>query len=1284
MSSPASLLLWLVACAAAIPVCAQTQWQAEYHGNFGNETLKAVVSGIVPAELLVMDSEGVNGNDLRITTLSSGGSSSWTFTHDSGDDDRARAATFLGVACSVLYEVFNGTDWDVRVTAFQQTGSIAWSHTYSSGADDIAGGLVKNFANELFVASAIHNGTDYDWLVVRYNSSGVAQSAQVLDWGADDIPTCLAADNAGNVYVAGTSDDGASGGVNVRIAKFTSTGAVAWSVPYDGGVGADTAKEIACDTSGNCYVVGSAATSQGDDVLLLRVTTAGTVDWNRRFNGGVAGVNLPGGIARDSSGGCVLNGSVYNGADYDWFTAAYDNTGTQSWRDDFATAGVDELAQDIAIDGNDDTASVGIVGSGSGTSLWTLLIDDTGARTWTDSMARPGLTGGFAAYRDNGLPRVAATFAHNGNTDCAVRAFNSGGTLSFSNKQPADDRVQIYAAACDSAGNTYVAGEQEILSSYRALLVKYDSSGQQEWVRVYGDNFGRWKGLAIGPGGNVCVTGEVFGVSNWTAVTACYTPSGALAWAATYASPSGRGVDIEVDSAGNVYSAVWGRTAAYSGSGEDLLVLTYDSGGTPGWTYLYATSREDRPVDLTRDAAGNLYIVGDVDTDLAGTGWVNFLTIKLDAAGNEQWVRNYDFGGSDDHAHSVVVDAAGNVYVAGTCWDSGVGTGVISYDSGGNLRWDETEFNTPSAAPVDMILNGNNEVCVSSTKNSTTAGTNILLLRISASGTRLGTTVHDVAGFDDKSAQIVADSQNRLYIIGSAHITGSDEEIYVARFSAGGAFEWEDIYGAGGFDDTGTAIVIDPTDDMPVAVGALEPNPGDPIVLRKFSAGQNPTDIQLSASDVDENSAASTVVGMLAASDPTIGDTHTFTLVTGAGSTHNAQFTIVGNELRVATPPDYEAGATRSIRIRATDSALLYYEKAFTIDINDLNETPTGAALSSQSVAENLAAGQVVGQFSAFDPDAGDTHSYTLVSGTGSSGNALFTISGADLLTQAVLDFESAATHSIRVRATDSGGLFTELVLVITVVDANDSPTALMLTSVSVPELHPIGTTVGTFSSTDQDAGDTHTYALVSGTGDTGNASFAVNGDELLTAAVFDFSVQSSYSIRVRTTDSLGSTFEQVFSITITLYDAPTDIQLTNAAIDENLPVGTPVGVLSAIDPTASDSHTFTLVAGLGDSGNGSFSISGNQLVSAISFNFETTSSYSVRVRATDTTALTLDKVFIITINSVTDGSGGGDDGEEEDAGCRVGSGDAAPWFALLAMLLALAWLRHTAKRGAA
>jgi len=44
----------------------------------------------------------------------------------------------------------------------------------------------------------------------------------------------------------------------------------------------------------------------------------------------------------------------------------------------------------------------------------------------------------------------------------------------------------------------------------------------------------------------------------------------------------------------------------------------------------------------------------------------------------------------------------------------------------------------------------------------------------------------------------------------------------------------------------------------------------------------------------------------------------------------------------------------------------------------------------------------------------------------------------------------------------------------------------------------------------------------VSGSGDADNASFTILGDQLMTAASFDFEAKSSYSVRVRTTDRVG------------------------------------------------------------------------------------------------------------------------------------------------------------------
>ena len=98
----------------------------------------------------------------------------------------------------------------------------------------------------------------------------------------------------------------------------------------------------------------------------------------------------------------------------------------------------------------------------------------------------------------------------------------------------------------------------------------------------------------------------------------------------------------------------------------------------------------------------------------------------------------------------------------------------------------------------------------------------------------------------------------------------------------------------------------------------------------------------------------------------------------------------------------------------------------------------------------------------------------------------------------------------------------------------NFAPTGITISSSSIQENNAVGAEVGTLSSTDANTGDSHSYTLVSGTGDTDNASFTIDGDKLLAAETFDFETKNSYSIRVKTDDGFGATFEKALAITIT------------------------------------------------------------------------------------------------------------------------------------------------------
>lgn len=200
--------------------------------------------------------------------------------------------------------------------------------------------------------------------------------------------------------------------------------------------------------------------------------------------------------------------------------------------------------------------------------------------------------------------------------------------------------------------------------------------------------------------------------------------------------------------------------------------------------------------------------------------------------------------------------------------------------------------------------------------------------------------------------------------------------------------------------------------------------------------------------------------------------------------------------------------------------------------------------------------------------------------------------------------------------------------------DFNSPATDFNLSAVAVVENLPVGTPVGTFSNNDPDGtGDTYVYSLVAGTGDTDNGMFTIVGNELRTAASFNFEVKSSYSILVQLNDGKGGVITKVFTITITdTNEAPTAINLSATTVDEAVPANTVVGTFSTVDVDAGDTFSYVFVAGAGDADNGAFTIVGDQLKINASPDFDVKPSYTIRVKSTDSGGLTIEQSFTIAV----------------------------------------------------
>ncbi|MEH2389735.1 MAG: DUF4114 domain-containing protein, partial [Nostoc sp.] len=263
---------------------------------------------------------------------------------------------------------------------------------------------------------------------------------------------------------------------------------------------------------------------------------------------------------------------------------------------------------------------------------------------------------------------------------------------------------------------------------------------------------------------------------------------------------------------------------------------------------------------------------------------------------------------------------------------------------------------------------------------------------------------------------------------------------------------------------------------------------------------------------------------------------------------------------------------------------------------------------------------------------------YSLVTGTGNTDNSAFTINGNQLQINASPDFKNKPSYNILVQTKDNGGLTFQKPLTITIKDVNQAPTDLALDKTDVNENVAANTVIGTFSSTDPDTGNTFTYSLVAGTGDTDNSAFTINGNQLQINTSPDFENKSSYNILVQTQDNGGLTFEKRLTITIKdVNEAPTDLALDKTDVNQNVAANTVIGTFSSSDPDTGNTFTYSLVAGTGGTDNSAFTINGDKLQINTSPDFENKSSYNILVQTKDNQGLTFQKPLTITINNVND-----------------------------------------------
>ncbi len=381
-----------------------------------------------------------------------------------------------------------------------------------------------------------------DIFLAKYSAAGALVWAERVGGTAADNVTSLARDPSGNLYVAGEFEGAADfdpgpgsafltslGGTDGFIAKFTSTGQLAWARRF-GGIAFDQVADVAVDAAGNVYAAGifqgeadllpasgGQIVSNGNvpDGFLLALDAAGAARWAYPIGG--SDIDAASAVAVTSDGSVVVGGVFRGIADVRSSAAPAQLTsagGTDAFLAGFTSAGALRWARQITGTSDEDVVPRGLASDAAGGVF---------------------VSGSFAGTTTFG---TGVTRTSLGPSDWYVAAFDVTGTLQSVFAVGGTGADFAPNIAVDEGGDVLVTGSftgpvdfdpgagSHILTSLAtagsdAFAAHYTPAGILLWVNSFGQSTAAadrlTAGTAIVPGGQstALVGGRLFGSPNF-------------------------------------------------------------------------------------------------------------------------------------------------------------------------------------------------------------------------------------------------------------------------------------------------------------------------------------------------------------------------------------------------------------------------------------------------------------------------------------------------------------------------------------------------------------------------------------------------------------------------------------------------------------------------------------------------------------------------------------------------------------------------------------------------
>ena len=296
----------------------------------------------------------------------------------------------------------------------------------------------------------------------------------------------------------------------------------------------------------------------------------------------------------------------------------------------------------------------------------------------------------------------------------------------------------------------------------------------------------------------------------------------------------------------------------------------------------------------------------------------------------------------------------------------------------------------------------------------------------------------------------------------------------------------------------------------------------------------------------------------------------------------------------------------------------------------------------SFSVAENSANGITAGTVAASDADAGQTKTFSIVSGNANGAFAINASTGIlTVANSAALNFEGTPPFALVIKVQDNGTpvMGSQATITISLTDVNEIP-VIANQSFSIAENSANGTTVGMVLATDPDIAQTRTFSIVSGNA---NGAFAINASTgvltVANSAALDFSTNKLFLLTIKVSDNGTGNLFATSIITVNVSQEPNQPPVIidqTFTLNQNVSTGTLVGIVNATDPDPGQSLDYSIVSG---NASGTFSINSSTgeifVLNPSSFSPKSSSSFALTVKVQDNASASLSNQAIITLQMI-------------------------------------------------